>query len=363
MRMRGDPEKLDSTAGKDDTSTDDFVYGTGIPIATQPYLKQTSTAAVQETREWWDEPDPKGIKKYAAAYASGQYPYNHVYESESGHIHEIDDTKGGERLYKQHMSGTFEEIHPDGAKVVKILGNNYEIIVGDSNVAIFGDVNITTTGTVRELIKGDYILEVEGNYTQKIHKNHRVKIGAGASGGNREEEIRGNHASQINGDVKSRITGNIDTIIEKSETRFVNDYSWWSVQNDIHIASTGPVYTAEGPKIGEASGNIVMVANNNLSTTTLSGITSFKSGDKLNMKSADAMVIKSETTMATTTMGVHTIDYNGDAHVRYDADYYKHVGADTFLFVDVGVDHTQTVPKTRTGAVDVTETTVNNLED
>ena len=369
MRMRGDPTKVDTTIGVDDnadatkSALSGKNMGTGIPIATQPYLKQTSTAAVQETREWWDEPDPKSIKKYAAAYASGQYPYNHVHESESGHIHEIDDTKGGERLYKQHMSGTFEEIHPDGAKVVKILGNNYEIIVGDSNVAIFGDVNITTTGTVRELIKGDYILEVEGNYTQKIHKNHRVKIGAGTSGGNREEEIRGNHASQINGDVKSRITGNIDTIIEKSETRFVNDYSWWSVQNDIHIASTGPVYTAEGPKIGEASGNIVMVANNNLSTTTLSGITSFKSGDKLNMKSADAMVIKSETTMATTTMGVHTIDYNGDAHVRYDADYYKHVGADTFLFVDVGVNHTQTVPKTRTGAVDVTETTVNNLED
>ena len=37
--------------------------------------------------------------------------------------------------------------------------------------------------------------------------------------------------------------------------------------------------------------------NNNLSTTTLSGITSFKSGDKLNMKSATTMHIKSETTI------------------------------------------------------------------
>ena len=37
--------------------------------------------------------------------------------------------------------------------------------------------------------------------------------------------------------------------------------------------------------------------NNNLSTTTLSGITTFKSGDKLNMKSATTMHIKSETTI------------------------------------------------------------------
>ena len=58
---------------------------------------------------------------------------------------------------------------------------------------------------------------------------------------------------------------------------------------------------------------------------------------------------------------LHTIDYNGDAHVRYDADYYKHIGKDTFYYADVGVDHTQTEAKTRTSAVDVTATTVNNL--
>ena len=131
---------------------------------------------------------------------------------------------------------------------------------------------------MRELIKGDYHLEVEGNYTQKIHKNHRVKVGAGEGGGNREEEIRGNHAYQINGDVKSRITGHVDTIIEKSEVRLINDTSKLSVQNSIEIAATGPTYSAP-PRQGQISGDITIVANNNISTTTLSGITSFKSGD------------------------------------------------------------------------------------
>ena len=275
QRLRGDPDPKEEP--------EDAADKTGIPTATKPYLKSVSDAAVDETRGFWNEPDPKSIKKNANPYVSSQYPYNHVHESESGHIHEIDDSPNHERLFTQHKSGTFEEIHPNGNKVVKVIGDNYEIVAGSSNVSISGSVNITVEGTVRELIKGDYILEVEGNYTQKVHKNHLVKIGAGASGGNREEEIRGNHAQQINGDRKTRITGLDDTIIEKSRLIIINDTDSLSVVNDI--------------KIGSTAGSITTVAKNNLSTTTVSGITSFKSGDKLNMKSAAAMHVKSETTL------------------------------------------------------------------
>jgi len=290
-RLRGDPTEVDKTVGVDDASLATDKKGTGVPTATQPYLKQVDDAAIEETRGFWNEPHPKSTTKNAKVYRSGQYPYNHVHESESGHIHEIDDSPGAERLFTQHTSGTFEEIHPKGDKVVKVIGDNYEIVAGVSRVYLAGNVDLTVGGDVRELIKGDYHLEVEGNYTQKIHKNHRIKVGAGKSGGNRVEEIRGNHGYQINGDVKGRITGNIDTIIEKSEVRLINDTSSLSVQNAIKIAATGPTYS-EAPYA--TSGDITIVANNNLSTTTLSGITSFKSGDKLNMKSADAMVIKSE---------------------------------------------------------------------
>ena len=298
MRQRGDPTKVDPTVGVDDNDPAEVpVNGTGIPTATQPYLNETSTAAVQETRGWWDEPHPKSITKNTEIYRSSQYPYNHVHESESGHIHEIDDSPGAERLFTQHKSGTFEEIHPKGDKVVKVIGDNYEIVIGDSNMAVYGDVNITVDGTVRELIRGDYILEVEGNYTQKIHKNHRVKIGAGSGGGNREEEIIGNHSYSIKSDIKGRIGGNVDNVIEKSEVRIVNDTSSLNVKNDIKIAATGPVYAVEMGGTTIPSGNITIVANNNLSTTTLSGITSFKSGDKLNMKSASNLHLKSESTI------------------------------------------------------------------
>ena len=79
---------------------------TSVPTATKPYLSSgVQVGAASETRSTWDELSPKSD-------APSLYPYNHVHESEAGHIHEIDDTLGGERLLQQHISGTFTEIHP-----------------------------------------------------------------------------------------------------------------------------------------------------------------------------------------------------------------------------------------------------------
>ena len=197
---------------------------TKVPIATKPFLNTVSDAykdhgghtdddglivPLIEKRDTWDEPDPKsgGITSY---------PYNHVHESESGHVIEIDDTPGNERLHTYHNSGTFEEIHSDGTKVTKVVKDNYTIIMGSDRVYINGAVNLTIMGDVRQLIKGNYHLEVEGDYSQKIHQNHYVKIGARGEddgGGNREEEIVGNHAYNIEGSQNGRVNKDVDTVI------------------------------------------------------------------------------------------------------------------------------------------------------
>ena len=227
----------------------------------------------------WSEPNPKGIAKDAEKYLSAKYPYNHVYESESGHLMEIDDSPGGERLHREHMSGTFEEWHPNGDKVVKVVGSNYEIIAGSSNVIITGDVNLTIEGTKKELIKGDYILEVEGDYTRKIHKNERVKIGAG-KGGNLETEIKGNYSYNINRAVKGRVGKDQDVSIFGNELRVVKGYFRHNVTGNIDQASL--------------TGSIGWKAFTDISQATASGIITIKSGDKLNIKSAKAMDIKTE---------------------------------------------------------------------
>ena len=163
-----------------------------IPKATKPNVKSTENVKPDD-RTTWDELDPK-------SNTYSQYPYNHVYESEAGHIIEVDDSPDGERLMTQHKSGTFEEIHPTGDKVVHIVRDQYEITMGKKQVFIKGSCDITVDGTVRQLIKGDYILEVEGDMTTKVHKNRYTKIGARGDkkgGGNDAFEIVGNRTGNI----------------------------------------------------------------------------------------------------------------------------------------------------------------------
>jgi len=287
---------------------------TSIPIATQPFLKAVSDEAVQETRETFDEPHPKGLLNTAEPYTSAQYPYNHVFESESGHIREIDDSPGAERLFTQHKAGTFEEIHPDGSKVVKVIGDNYEIIAGSSNVLIQGNVNLTTVGTVRELIKGDYHLEVEGNYTQKIHKNLRTRVGAGESGGNLEEEINGNHGFFIKGFVR----GNVGPL-EGQAAPGEGDVDINIVGSETHIVGKNITLHAETDVFLDSNATMAMMCSSDMQISTASGIVSMKSGSKLdiqsttttNVVSGTSMTQTSGTTLDSTAGTVYTIKSGG----------------------------------------------------
>ena len=278
---------------------------TDIPIATQPFLSTVSDSAVEETRDTFDEPHPRDIEADTDPYTSSEYPFNHVFESESGHVREMDDTPGSERIMQSHTSGTYEEIVADGTKTTKVIGDNFEIIMGQSNVYISGAVNLTIGGTVRHLVKGDYHLEVEGNYTQKIHKNFRRKVGAGESGGNVEEEIKGNVATNISDNVKGRIGGDVDVTTEGNETRINNGTFDLMAKSDIMLATTG--------------GKLTLNAFSDVAIDTTSGVMGLKSGTTLDLKSATAMTIGSETsivqsaatTLNMTSTGVGTITLSG----------------------------------------------------
>ena len=291
--MRGDPVE----------SNDEDDSNTGIPTATKPNIKTVSDELKEdETRGFWEEPHPKGIIEDANPYISGVYPYNHVFESESGHITEVDDSPGAERMFRQHMAGTFEEIHPDGSVVTKIVGDNYEIVIGSENIVIKGSQNITVEGSVRELIKGDYIQEIEGDFVQKIHKNHRVKVGAAndthprGPGGNREEEIIGNHSFNINDDIKGRVGGDSVVTFEKSKIQIVGG----GYDLDVTGKEMGSNPGADGIYISTGS-NYTVLAKTNISQSTISGIVSIKSGSTLNIKSAGTFTYATESNLVGTT--------------------------------------------------------------
>ena len=88
-----------------------------------------------------------------------KYPYNHMIESEAGHILEMDDTPNHERLHLYHRSGSRIEFMPKGDAVMKVINNSYEVILKDKKILIAGSADI-------ELANGDYNLITKKGTTE-----------------------------------------------------------------------------------------------------------------------------------------------------------------------------------------------------
>lgn len=93
---------------------------------------------------------------------NAQYPFNHVMQTESGHVLEFDDTPNSERVHIYHKSGTFTEIDANGTQVNRIIGDNYEILERNGYVQVNGSVNITIDGAQNVIVKNGMNLNVNG---------------------------------------------------------------------------------------------------------------------------------------------------------------------------------------------------------
>ena len=123
-----------------------------------------STGPAGQTTQggYWDEPE----SPYDATY-----PNNHVYESEGGHLREMDDTEGAERIHERHASGTGYEIGPEGTKVTRVKKDNYTIITEDDYCHIQG----TGRTTIEEGLR------IRVNALGESGNNYNIEIGAGSN--------------------------------------------------------------------------------------------------------------------------------------------------------------------------------------
>ena len=94
---------------------------------------------------------------------NAKFPHNMVMETKSGHVFELDDTPGAERVHIYHRAGTFIEMHPDGDVVVKSNKTSYHLSMGDFNIYVAGDCNITAETNIHMKTKGNFCLEVGGD--------------------------------------------------------------------------------------------------------------------------------------------------------------------------------------------------------
>src|SRR5699024_2289724 len=100
------------------------------------FRARNSIDKIQQTepKQSWREPEYQN---------NSQYPYNQVFESAGGLVREMDSTPGHERIHEYHPSGTYYEVREDGSRVVKVIGDGYELIAGDKIINIRGEANVT----------------------------------------------------------------------------------------------------------------------------------------------------------------------------------------------------------------------------
>ena len=91
------------------------------------------------------------IIEHPSSFAA-KYPANSAYTTHGGHIIELDNTKGHERIHVQHKKGTSVELSPEGDMYSKVK-KDFQLMV-DGNVEINSNKQITLTG--KEGIKMNY---------------------------------------------------------------------------------------------------------------------------------------------------------------------------------------------------------------
>ena len=180
---------------------------TGIATAdVNPVTAADGSAIVGSDGDTFDQPE---IPYFAL------YPYNTVYESESGHLMEYDDTNGSERIYQAHRTGTSYEIDKDGNKVEIIKGQSYRLLSNKEQVAISGDSDITIDGRHKIYINKN---NVSGN-------NYDIQVGTGAnvniqvdSGDVNLVTVQGKINVNSGGDYNVKVGGNYNMTVAGSRS-------------------------------------------------------------------------------------------------------------------------------------------------
>ena len=130
------------------------------------------------------------------------YPYNHVTQTRSGHVFEVDDTLGNERISETHKSGTYRCVESDGTQSVVVVADGYTTICGNGFVSITGTCNVHISSNAKITVAGDCNMEVNGNMEQTVKGNYRLKVG-------------GNHMTEVVGDKSENTKGKKDVIAGK----------------------------------------------------------------------------------------------------------------------------------------------------
>ncbi len=217
---------------------------------------------------------------------NAQYPFNHVKETESGHIQEFDDTPGHERIHEYHRSGTFYEVHPDGTRVSKIVGDGYEIVHGKKEVRVRGNVNVFVDGDASLYVRGNMDAQVDENLKFNVGKNIDFHAGENIRMFSNQSMEFTTQTTMTQTSIGKFLQQSVDDMQIITSANFTN-----SVLGNYDMVIDGDSLTdIKGNLSTNITGNVGMLAEGTFATT-IKGATSFHTESTMELASTGAMKV------------------------------------------------------------------------
>lgn len=173
-----------------------------------------------------------------------QYPYNQVIQTEAGHVIELDDTPGAERINIFHRSGSNVEIHPDGKVVQHKSNDSYDLMDTNEFVHVGATSNKTVQRQMRlKIVSEGLVVEAADKMSITVHGNCNLKVDGDVNelvDGNVNRHVHGNIIETVEGDIQRTVNGSVNEVVNGSVTETFNTSLVQNVSTSITITSGGP---------------------------------------------------------------------------------------------------------------------------
>ena len=256
------------------------------------------------------------IKDYPASTA----PLNQVRRTVSGHVQEVDDTPGRERMLFRHKTGAGVELRSDGSVIINATNNMIRVAGGSEKVIIEGDGQLVYHGNLRMKVDGDFDLDVGGN----INMTSGGAMTQDIKGGFRQD-VNGNHSTFVNkrmmrtitGSDTSFISGDQTNIIKRSQSTTVGTNKEDIIGSEYQISAENK-YIATAPDMNMGASSLTFIGDSG----TIGGENMVYYGHTAHIPRVNSTSVHATAMYATTFHG----DLTGKADDANQADYASTAG-------------------------------------
>lgn len=267
----------------------------------------------------------------------GKYPYNKVYETESGHVQMFDDTTGHETISLYHRKGTFIDVDANGTQVNKIVGDGYTIYDRNGMIYVTGKCNLTVGNSVNIMVMGDANIEVNGGVEAVFHGE--VDIGCAKDV---NMAVGGNFNLLVNGDYNTFVGGNKNTVTYgnnlehtggNKDVSVVGD-SKTAVSGSLFLDSTGDLSIKSAANVKTDAGSMLSLYGAEARLTGESAVHLKSTGGQINV---DGTAFHAQQQLAQPTEGFDSFDRAAVPTTELSAPSPAEAAADGFPLLDTPV--------------------------